>query len=502
MLRPLIMATVAATLLAGCSNGGDDKTTEQPSSDGSPSAASSTPTGPELATFDPPKAFAPVSALAEGNTGESNMFNIEAGMVGEASLYALRSGLTARTLSANSWEVPAATEPTTTTNDFIPPIAVQLNGKEVVATAYTQIVQGSGTQKSHGQVTVQWIDPSAGDVLATAVADLSTLLGPGNSGKDFYAPAYDTATGQIAIGVTVSSPDRSAKIRQFTVFADPATQKASLIPSIRAAGVLNGTVVGVKGVSAEGSKDNAIVQVDGVTGAVKKTVPVPTMNYLNPKGSGGKHAYFGGTGYVQDTKYEHHYVNAFYSADIATGEVVETKLPNSPDQADGGVCLSDHVSAVVCDRTFGTRNGLVGFDDTTGKVAWKYDTSANRLVPELTAIYNGLVYGTADEQAILLDAKTGQDVPVPSATPSNGSTPSDGSTSSDGTTPSEGTTPSDSQSSFSSGNLGGWGDTSLLFGKPKSPAMVSKYGSVYLQDPGDKAPRNTEKILVVQKAIG
>ncbi|GAB2557756.1 hypothetical protein [Kribbella endophytica] len=489
MLRPLILATVAATLLAGCS-GGDDKATDQPSSsDGSPSA-SSTPAGPDLASFDPPKAFAPVSALAEGNTGESNLFNIEAGMVGEASLYALRSGLTARTLSANSWEVPAATEPTTTTNDFIAPIAVQLNGKEVVATAYTQIVQGSGTQKSHGQVSFQWIDPSQGDVLVNVVADLSTLLGPGNSGKALYAPAYDVATGQIAIGVTVSSPDRSAKIWQFTVFADPVTKKASTIPGVRAAGVLNGTVVGLKGQGGEGVKDNAIVQVDAVSGTVKKTVPVPTMNYLNPAGSGGKHAYFSGTGYVQDTKYEHHYVNAYYAVDIATGEVVESKQPNSKDQGGGAGCFSDHVASVVCNASIGDQEGIVGFDDATGNIAWKYDESANRLVPTVTAIYNGLVYGSADEQAILLDAKTGQDVPKPSATPSEGSTPG------------ESTTPSDAPSSYGNGNLGGWGDTTLLYGEPKSPAAVSKYGSVYLQDPGNKAPSNTEKVLVVQKAVG
>ncbi|WP_425827395.1 hypothetical protein [Kribbella sp. DT2] len=499
MLRPLIMATVAATLLAGCS-GGDDKATDQPSADSGSPSASSTPTGPQLATFDPPKAFAPVSALAQGNTGLSNGSSIEAGMVGEASLYALRSGLTARTLSANSWEVPASDVPTTTTNDFTAPMAVQLNGKEVVATAYTQIVQGSGTQKAHGQVTFQWIDPTAGDVLATAVADLTTLLGPGNSGADFYPPAYDAATGQIAVGLTVSSPDRSAKLRQFSVFADPVTKKAVTIPSVRAGGVQNGVVVGLKGVGGEGVKDNAIVQVDAVSGTVKKTVPVPTMNYLNPQGSGGKHAYFGGTGYVQDTKYEHHYVNAFYAVDIATGEVVETKLPNSPDQGDGAACFSDHVSSVVCSRTLGGQEGIVGFDDTTGKLLWKYDASANRIVPDVTAIYNGLVYGLADDQAILLDAKTGQDVPTPA--PSPGETPTDGSTPSDGSSPSDSTSPSSTDSSYSSGNIGGWGDTSLLSGEPKSPAMVSKYGSVYLQDPGSKAPRNTEKILVVQKAVG
>jgi hypothetical protein len=502
VLRPLITATVAVTLLAGCNGGDDNKSTDQPS--GSGTSTSSTPSGPELATFDPPKAFAPVSALAEGGeAGMPNMYHTEAGMVGETSLYALRSGLAGRTLSANSWDVPSATDETTKTTDLTPPMAVQLNGKEVVAIAYTQIVQGSGTQKSHGQVSVQWIDPAEGDVLATAVADLTTLLGPGASASNLSTPAYDPATGQIAVGVSTSVGDGPAKVHDFTVFADPVTKKATTIPSVLAAGVLNGVVVGVKGTQEESSKDNTMVQVDGVTGAVKKSVPVPAMNYLRGSGSGGKHAYFTGSGYVNGAKDELDHVNSIYAVDIATGEVVETKLPLSSGTGGGGggTCFSDHVSAVVCDGSRNDKTAIFGFDDTTGKLAWSYDSSSNRVVPTVTTMFNGLVYGNADNQAVLLDAKTGQDVPAPTATPTSGSTPTDGSTPTAGTTPTDGTTPGDS-SSFSGDNVGGWGDTSLLSGNQQSPLMVSKYGSVYLQEPGNKASLKTEKILVVQKAIG
>jgi hypothetical protein len=469
--RPLLTATVAVALLAGCSGGDDNKATDQPSDSGT--TTSSTPSGPDLATFDQPKAFAPVSGLAEGDVaGGPNRYYLEAGMVGQTSLYALRTGLTAVTLSANSWQLPSADVPTTETVDLTPPMAVQLNGKEVIAIAYAQLVQGSGTQKAHGQVSFQWIDPIEGKVLAAAAADLTTLLGPGNTGSDFGAPAYDPATGQIAVSL-------SAKVGDFTVFADPVTQKASTIMSVRAAGVQNGVVVGVKGSQQEGAKDNTIVQVDGVTGAVKKSVPVPTMNYLAPTGSGGKHAYFAGSGSMPGAKDGRGQLNSIYAVDIATGAAVEAKLPPSADN-DEVTCLSDHVAAVVCNRSLGDqKTAIAGFDDTTGKLAWSYDSSSNRVVPTITTMFNGLVYGSADDKAVLLDAKTGQDVPAPTATP----------------------TPEDS-SSFDGGNVGGWGDTSLLYGTPKSPAMVSKYGSVYLQEPGNKASPRTEQILVVQKAIG
>jgi hypothetical protein len=147
---------------------------------------------------------------------------------------------------------------------------------------------------------------------------------------------------------------------------------------------------------------------------------------------------------------------------------------------------------VVCNRSLDEKKtAIVGFDDATGKLAWSYDSSSNRVVPTITTMFNGLVYGNADNQAVLLDAKTGQDVPAPTATPTAGSTPTDGSTPTAG-----------DSSSFSGDNVGGWGDTSLLSGNQQSPLMVSKYGSVYLQEPGNKATLKTEKILVVQKAIG
>jgi hypothetical protein len=476
VLRPLITATVAIALLAGCSGGDDKKAADQPSS--GETSSSPAPSGPDLATFDPPKAFAPVSGLAEGDVaGGPNRYYVEAGMVGQTSLYALRTGLTAVTLSANSWQLPSADVPTTETADLTPPMAVQLNGKEVIAIAYAQLVQGSGTQKAHGQVSFQWIDPIEGKVLAAAVADLTSLLGPGHTGSDFGAPAYDPATGQIAVSLSAQS---STKVNEFTVFADPVTQKASTIASVRAAGVQNGMVVGVKGSQQEGAKDNAIVQLDGVTGAVKKSVPVPAMNYLTPTGTGGKHAYFAGRGSVDGAKDSVDHMNSIYAVDIASGAVAETKLPPSSD-GDDATCFSDHLAAVVCNRSLDDqKTAIAGFDDATGKLAWSYDSSSNRVVPKITTMYNGLVYGTADDKAVLLDARTGQDVAAPTAT----------------------RTPENTSSFDDSGNVGGWGDTSLLYGVPQSPVMVSKYGSVYLQEPGNKASPRTEKILVVQKAIG
>jgi hypothetical protein len=502
MLRPLITATVAVTLLAGCS-GGDDKSADQAAADGTPSASSS-PTPPEPATFDPPKAFAAVSALARSETTASNSrSDLKAGMVGRTALYAQPSGLTGYDLTGHSWEAPSSIDPATTTASVTSPMAVQVDGKEVIAMAYAQNVAGTGTQKSHAQVKLQWIDPADGKVLVETVADLAALLGPDGT-VGFVSPAYDAATGQLAVTTGVRTANGPADLDGVTVFADPATKKVTTIPGLEAAGVLNGVIIGAQGDDEEDSGKSAIVQVDGATGKVKKSTPLPAVTVLDAVGTGGKHGYF-----VSDTYQSNisKHVSSIYAADIATGAVVETKYPVTEYEAEPTTCFSDHVGSVVCQRVHQVQGPVVvtGFDDNTGKKAWELDTtSVSRVVPRVTAMYNGVVYGSARNKAVVLDAKTGQDVPVPSATPSDASTPTEGETPSDGETPADGESPTDATSEPPSSlpGRGEWGDTSLLYGDPRSPEMVSKYGSAYLQDPGDKAPMRTERILVVQKAIG
>ena len=128
---------------------------------------------------------------------------------------------------------------------------------------------------------------------------------------------------------------------------------------------------------------------------------------------------------------------------------------------------------------------MIGFDDTTGKKAWSFSNdSGNRIVPGLTAAYHGVLYAQTEAQPVLLDAKTGADLPSPtpsgnpspSDTASSGSTPSDGSSPTAGDTPSSGDTPSDGASP-------GNGDLGLWNGTARSPESVSPYGGVYRQLP-------------------
>ncbi len=417
MLRPLVTVTAAALLLAGC-NGGDDKAT---SSDPGESAQTPTPTAPELPTFDPPKAFTAVTGLAQSRPeGPMEIYGGKAGIVGKTALYANKYSLSGVWIDGgSSWQVPAKEIASTTTTAYTAPMAVQLDGKEVIAMAYAQNVEAGGTQKAHGQVEFRWIDPAEGKVLTTATVDVTAAIGPGTVVSRLISQAYDPATGQVAMGVDIQSPDGAGKVTQVTAYADPKTKKAVVIPDVAAAGVLGGTVVGSKGHGQEGATNLALVVADGATGAIKKTIPVPTMNYLTVQGTGGKYGYVSGQGY---DKAGSHYIYSMYAVDIASGAVVETKLPNAEN--DGGyTCQSDHVTSLVCNHVSGGNSidEILAFDDSTGKKSWGYSDSAGRVVANISTVYNGYVYGQAEKLPAVLDAKTGQD--VPGAAPAPGSTP-------------------------------------------------------------------------------
>ena len=476
MLRPMVATaavTAAVVLLAGC--GGDDKKSDA-KPEGGGQSTSSTPSAPPVASFDPPKGFAAVSAFGVPRSNKDNQYSLASGMVGQTTLVVGKFGITGRNIAAQGqpWTVPPAEAETTTITALTEPMPVQLDGKDVVAIAYVQSVTGSGTQKAKGQVLFQWIDAADGKKVAEVAADLTPLLGPGQTGDNVVSQAYDAATGQIVVGVHPDTATaKSGGI--FSVFADPKTQKSSLIPSFEPAGVLNGVVAGLNGGDAGGRGETTILLADAATGKITKQFPTKLAS-LSGAGHGAKRAYVSGNILVNGETYN----NVLYSIDIATGAVVPIKSA-IVDHSLKFRCLGDEANAVVCAEGIGNSSEIIGIDDTTGKKTWGYtDKAANRLVPDVTAAFHGIVYGQTEAQPVLLDAATGNDVPASEPTPSNSTTPSDGGTPSESATPTDASSPSQGNDP---GSVNG-SDMSLYDSKPKSPTAVTKYGGVYSQETG------------------
>lgn len=494
------VATAAAlvVLLAGCGGKDDNKGSDAPKSGGDTSA---TPAPPPVASFDPPKGLTPVAAYGvpvDKAVGDDD--TLTAGMVGQTAFVVGKTGITGRHIAGqrDPYTVLATEKSSTiTTTDHTEVMPVQLDGKDVAVIAYTQTDKGNGTQKAKSQVVIQWLDAADGKKVAEVLVDLSAKFGPGTGAAGVNGQLFDAATGQVAIGLQAGGPDsHKTGSDGFTVFADPKTQKATIVPSVRPAGLLNGTVVGAKGMHQEGAHDGTIVIFDGASGKISKQIPTK-MDYLSPAAGGAKHAYLNGSSYVPNSKsMTYTYNSGLYVVDIASGALVgQIKSTLGTEDAWSYNCLADQASSVVCSTgENGGTDEIVGIDDTTGKKVWGYNkNSASRVVPLTTGAFHGVVYGKAQDQPVMLDAKTGADIPqpstAPSGTPSASTTPTD-----DGNiTPPTGTPSQDVGSMFGS-------DLSLFdpkLGTP-SPTAITQYGATYLQN--DKADSyDTDQILIAMK---
>ncbi len=534
MLRHLVCAIAVTGLVAGCS-GGDDK----PKSDatgGASETAGATPAAPSLTAYDPPKAFETVDAVSQDKDKTSPSFDAKVGIYKDTALWSDLAGLHGRSLatkegwlaladggpaqriaatptptltespSESASESATATEtpsgPGVQTLDVSAPVPVKLAGKDVVAVALFQKSLGGGTTKDHNQVRVEWIDPTSGEVAGKVDVNVTPTIGEdevnaGLSGGFTTDLLVDPASGAAVIGLAPASLI-GAKSGIFSVYADPAGDKGSTFPFVEPAGLSKGVLVGVRG---EDKSRRVLVGID-VNSRATKFSGLKGKDYAEPLGQGGKHAYL-----YADT-YDKGGMNsrgAIYAVDMATGAVVTTPVPGvSEGPLVERACSATDDSHVLC-RT--SNDGvsrspeIFGFDDNTGKKVWgwsgKPDTTP-RVVPEVTAIFHGVVYGYTDNGVVMLDGRTGQDIPVPTPTPSQpsptaSSTPTDGSTAS--STPGDGSVPSETMTPTP--DLGLSTD-----GKQYGPAAVSEYGAVlFREDVSSEQSLESQNWIVIEKAI-
>lgn len=532
MLRQLVCAIAVTGLVAGCS-GGDDKGDDNSSSDPSTSqSAGQTPSAPAAQPFDPPKQFGALGAFKANVDKKRSTWDPQPGMAKDVALWVDLTGLHGRKLGTpDGFDAPADGTPVVKVNSENPsspsdgstpsddpsgspsssgdpsstsspgnesgletidasaPTAAKLDGKDVVVVAYSQRVLGSGTTKDGAQIRFQWIDPAAGEVVSSADAN-TTAQTAGEAPAVSTRPIVDAATGLVAVGIGGA-----------TAYADPAAKTGGVVPNVIPAGLTNGVVIG-----ALTNKDNDDLGITGVDVKTKqsKFLGLKDAQYIKAAGHGDKHGYFWVERYNQVKKVSERFV---YSADAAG------KLTATPSTHDNVLarysCYSETGGgAVVCDSELSSE--VLGFDDATGKKSWGWtEKSGGRVVPHLTTIFHGVVYASTENGPALLDAKSGKDLPVPSAPPgetpgtpgAGGSTPGASETPSGGETPTDpmspGATPSVFGDTFESGNPA-YG----FSGKLVTPEAVSEYGAVTIRDDFETGPLETGPVAVVLKAIG
>lgn len=101
--------------------------------------------------------------------------------------------------------------------------------------------------------------------------------------------------------------------------------------------------------------------------------------------------------------------------DPATGAVKQ----DLPEGFAGSRCDHDGKSTVVCSWDQGSLHQVWAFNDRSGSSLWQLpDQTANRIAPRVTAVRNGRVYGETSDGPLVLDSRTGADLPTrPGAAP-------------------------------------------------------------------------------------
>ncbi|WP_427887601.1 hypothetical protein ACQHIV_32080 [Kribbella sp. GL6] len=490
--------TAALILLAGC--GGDKKSDSGSNNNNSNSTTSASPTAPSIPTFDPPKAFAIGAAypVLKDTNDLTVVEHADVALVGHVAVASNKKALNGHDVTDpnKSWSLQATPATTTTVNAVLPPRAVKLDGKDAAVVIYSETDKGNGTQKPQGLVVIRWVDVATGEAIAETKT--KTLDDKGGAG----GAVYDIETGQVALGIN-GPPDSNGSTTS-ALYADPATKKTAIVPGLDPAAVHNGTIAGATWPSSYRANDSMLALADGPSGKITKKLGHPQTSYDKIAGT-GKHGYFYGKTYVTaKDKWD----LGIYSVDLSTGAVAVTPLPPSNSSTDIAAwsCLWDEASTIACTgKTTYTTNGtdtMLGFDDSTGKKAWGFSNdSGNRNVPDLTAAYHGVLYAQTEAQNVLLDAKTGADLPspTPSGSPSSSDSPSAGSTPSDGSSPTAGDTPSDGSTPGTNPNS----NLALFDGKLKAPTSVSQYGGVYSQgDPNNDydSSNDLDSVCVFLKA--
>jgi hypothetical protein len=109
--------------------------------------------------------------------------------------------------------------------------------------------------------------------------------------------------------------------------------------------------------------------------------------------------------------------DGFVIVDARTGAVRAHPVPGA--DVHPWHCDFDGTSVILCnDQLFGQTHAIAALDATSMKELWSIkETSGGRLVPVVTAVWHGAVYGRTPNGNVILDAHTGADRATPKLAP-------------------------------------------------------------------------------------
>lgn len=376
----LCTAVVAASLLvAGC-DGSPEETGQPPTA---PSAGQSASSAPPRRAFDPPTRFDPAAAVrlpdeATAHTGPDTLLpsrgsGLPVVLYGTTLYIATkRSGLLR--VDTTTGQVTDSVAPTGQPAGMVlyPPILAELDGVPTVLAPVTVTTPGSGTTP----------DSYAVEILAVAAED-------GTKRWSFEIPTDRISPQVVGVSGNVLVLDGDGTVYGVDLTARKVVwQRKDFDPRM----VIDGLVIGVALLDGAGiaKKAMALRASDG------REQWSDADNSYEGMGISGGPSWVAITGRRYD---DGRYYIRVVDTRTGKGDPQDSRAPVSV------TCRFDAVSITVC-----SGYATWAFDVSDGETLWQLpDEKANRIAPEVTAVWHGAVYGSTAHGPLVLDARTGAD---------------------------------------------------------------------------------------------
>ncbi len=410
MLRPVLAASAAVMIAATTTAcGGDKPTAADSSSPVATTAGASDSASPVPSTsatpFDPPKKFEktghPVGLPGKDtpDPGQPQAYTDRTTLAGTTAVTADKAVLYGNEVATGVplWSVPAVSDgeaATVSADSSGPPVTATFGGRTVVVAAFDEHIKGTGTNRDSERLSVHVIDPADGKLQWKAdIPDVERT----------ERVLIDEERGLIAVGAYTRSP--------VTTVIDANTQKVLwTMPGYQLVALGKGVV------ATKAEVDNAPYGVVGFDARTKQ-VRWRAMPWKKPTtaiqgiGGNGSFVVVSTEAYISSASGSSSEPTTRHVVDLASGRTVTSF--KGIEEADGSqpvTCAYDGTSVLAC-----SYNAVeaFGIDGSTGRKLWSFDNTGGRVPPLLTAAFHGVLYGAAQNTAVAMDAKTGQDIGDP-----------------------------------------------------------------------------------------
>ncbi|MGQ0680637.1 MAG: hypothetical protein ACT4OM_13465 [Actinomycetota bacterium] len=388
MTAKRVACVLSALLLVGCGGGGESPAKARAAAgDASPSPTVHRTT---FKSFDPPQRF---DVDGGGIPLPEDTAPHLVTLVDEVAYITTAEGLLSFDLGTGLPERFIPTQETVAfpssrrqaLTSFTPPVLATVDGQQLVIATFTVVLEGAGTTAARYGAELIAMNT------ATQKREWSQVVAlPLPAGGRTVIPAVSL----IGIRNQLMVLSSSSRDADFTIVFDVFGPDLVWTGDFAGSAVVDNTVIGV-------ARERARQTILGYDLAVGTQLwAQPDLGSVTVVQAGVHHA----------LAYSRAYSDGSRRLVLlnAAGDVV---VPLSIEAGDNLACADDQAGVVVCSDPDDRTPYLVAIANEGGRVLWELSPrNADRVVPQVTSVWHGAIYGTTDNGPVVLNALTGRDL--------------------------------------------------------------------------------------------